>query len=85
MADKKSPKKSLQKIAAVSKEQFAEINSSMKPEVDSLGIEDRNNLFTKIFVALCSNPQSSNDTEILVGQAQALTLGALEGMAKEQF
>ena len=72
-------------MVAVSKEQFAELKSSIKPEVDSLGIEDRNNLFTKIFVALCSNPQSCNDTEVLVGQAQALTLGALEGMAKEQF
>ncbi len=45
----------------------------------------RNEVFLKVYCALCSNPQSSNDTEILVGQAQALTLGALEGMAKEQF
>lgn len=45
----------------------------------------RDDLYLKIFVALCANPDSPKTIDELVSSAQQLTEGALQGMNKEQF
>lgn len=88
--DKMSTPKKKPKKAAKSKE--VEFDS---PEMEKLLIDkkkelspdntERNDLFLKIFVALCSNPDSPKKAEELVFSAQSLTVEALKGCEKEEF
>lgn len=82
MAKTKQPAKPAEKKEVKKVEVEVEVEVGVEVGVDNFF---RNELYQRIFIALCANPHSSNDVDVLVNQAQCLTVEALKGQDKENF